>query len=184
MPEFTGRYRFRRVEKPKGDAALKGFTSGPDDFGVDALVRNQYLPGVKCERYPAIWIMEDVSQPKVPVTMGVSAWLCRGSPIAKVAKPLDEVYVHMIGMSESYRKCWLPQPDAGRLGRVLLSESLLQIKKDWSPSPVPAVWASVSIQNGKSTRMFGAYLFTRYWPVPGWSDDEAILWRPPKLGIP
>lgn len=181
MPEFAGRYRFRRVEKPKGDPALKGFTCGEDDFGIDDLVCNQYTPGVRCQRYPAIWIMEDISR-RPYRTMGVSAWVLWASPVALVSKPLDEAYVHMIGISEPYRKRWLPPPDGRRLGHVLLAESLQQIKEDWSPSPIPAVWASVAPANTKSAEMFRAYRFTGYFPVPGWG--EAVLWRPPGTGFP
>jgi ribosomal protein S18 acetylase RimI-like enzyme len=87
----------------------------------------------------------------------------------------------MIGVSAGYRKSWLPDPDGRSFGRVLLGESLRQIRDDWSPNPVPAVWASVAPPNKKSVEMFGAHGFTRYFPVPGWG--EAVMWRPPKLGV-
>lgn len=179
MPEFRGRYRFRRVQTPRGDSALRGFTCGVDDHGVDMLVKNQFV-GKKCARYPAIWILEDITT-ATPRTMGVSAWILWASPVARIPKPLDEVYVHMIALAAPYRRHWLPKPDNRRLGHLLLAESLTQIKSDWSPNPMPAVWASVAQHNEKSANMFGAHGFTRYFPVPGWS--EAIVWRPPNLGV-
>lgn len=179
MPEFRGRYRFRRVDKPKGDAALD-FSCGTDRYAdeVNKLLRNQFIG--KAVYHPVHWILEDITA-RNPKPIGACAWRLWASPVAPQRKPLDEVYVHLIGLAKDYRKRWLPAPDGRSLGHLLLAESLKQIKIDWSPQPMPVVWASVSPQNSKSANMFGAYGFTRYFPVPGWG--EAVLWRPPNMGI-
>src|ERR1700730_14308716 len=99
MPEFRGRYRFRRVHKPKGDPAVDfSCGDGPYEDEINKLVRNQFV-GEKCARYPAIWVLEDITGGD-PKTMGISAWVLSASPVARVPKPLDEAYIHMIGLAE------------------------------------------------------------------------------------
>jgi hypothetical protein len=176
VPEFRGRCRFRKINKPKGDAALC-FSCGDGKYAqeVNGLLMNQYL-GV-AQFHPVIWVLEDITG-DTPRSMGVSGWRLQTCPVPSVKDPLNEIYVHLIGLNEAYRKTWLP--DGTRLGSILLDRTLRQIGADERGQAMPTVWAYVSQHNTKSHRMFGDRGFA-YYPSP--SAGDAVRWRPPRLGL-
>jgi hypothetical protein len=176
MPEFGGRYRFRKLDTPKDNPALNfscGIGKYEDEVNILLIEQRTGFAQVK----PVVFVMEDVVNEPAQ-TIGVSAWRLRTSPVSRQPDVLNEVYVHMIGLNEHYRGMWVP--DGRSLGRVLLGATLKQIGADWSDNRMPAVWALVSKGNAKSQRMFGDLLFAKHTLPP---PNDNVLWRPPGLRV-
>jgi hypothetical protein len=177
MPEFTGRYRFRKLNKIKDDPGLN-FSCGSGRYAeeVEALLVRQYT-GV-ADYAPVLLVMEDISG-GTPQPMGACAWRVRRSPVNQGTEPFEELYIHLIGLSRPYRKHWL-KGDV-RLGAALLGAALKQIESDWRGKPMPIVWAYVSTGNTKSHRIFRENGFAYYSPR---GLGDAIQFRPRGLKAP
>jgi GNAT superfamily N-acetyltransferase len=154
MQVLADSVEFRKISQPKGDPALYGFSCGDGKYDkpVNELVANQYTG--RAIYKPTVMVMVHGSQ-----TAGVCAWRPRPLPPAPDQPKSDDIYIHLIGISKDSR--------GQGLGRVLLGESLRQIKAGTDDGSMPAVWAYISPFNKKSHTMFAAHDFATRPPEKG-----------------
>jgi hypothetical protein len=89
----------------------------------------------------------------------------------------DAAYVGLISISEPWRGRRLA--NGGRLGSLLLGDSLKQIMRIWNGPPMPMVWAMVAPRNFASHDLFADWGFDHI--VTGENHD--VRYRPAGLSI-
>lgn len=178
MAEFDGTIRFQKIDSAQGHPLLRDFTCGDATHGdaVDELVRRQYA-GEAVYR-PTILAMADSSYEPVR-TIGLCAWRPRTLPeFRSMWRRHSDLYIHVLGIGQDYRECWLPGdisleltdgtsfelPSGRSLGHALLGGALQHIARDQSPklwrrSPMPAVWGFVHPENEKAHSLSESYGF-------------------------
>jgi ribosomal protein S18 acetylase RimI-like enzyme len=89
----------------------------------------------------------------------------------------DPAYVQVIARAAACRGYRLP--DGGRLGDLLLSDALTQIKMIWG-APMPFVWALVAPDNAPSLDLFAHWGFEC---APAADGGYHVLFRQAGVGI-
>ncbi|HEY4812390.1 MAG TPA: GNAT family N-acetyltransferase [Solirubrobacteraceae bacterium] len=157
------------TDDPVGDPALDGFLCGSSEYdrSVEFLMQRLYLGESRFE--PTVLVAEDTSRPE-PATVGVCAW--RPSELVHIpdehlpevatgldgVAPGEDVYIHVIGVSQEYRGQKIG--DVG-IGSALLAEALRSIAGD---GYAHRVWAHVAYRNAKSHYLFNRHGFARWHP--------------------
>jgi ribosomal protein S18 acetylase RimI-like enzyme len=165
------RFRYRTVDRPRGDRALRAFSAGSQrryDVEVNAIIEE--LVGGEASSDVRVIAVEDDQ-----AVAGVVGYAPR--QLLPGDESPDAVYIAFLAVDAHYRGRRLPTGET--LGNALLAEALERIAEE-AGGNTPPVWALVERDNEASRRLLRRHGFASVSTGP--SDDWEIEYRP--AGLP